>query len=157
MRKILLGIIGLAMFAMPVSAQTAEEIVAKYIKTIGGVEKIEAIKTLRRTGKYTGGGGFEAVVIQENKRPQMARQEFSMQGMTGVNAYDGKTGWKIEPWQGKKDAEPLGEVVEYSCRRDGRVGATVADENVGHRSNPILPRRRSCARQRAAPKTSRRR
>lgn len=109
MRKILPGIIGLALFAMPVSAQTADEIVAKYIKTIGGSEKIEAIKTLRRTGKFTGGGGFEAVVIQENKRPQMARQEFTIQGMTGVNAYDGKTGWKIEPWQGKKDAEPLGE------------------------------------------------
>ena len=109
MRKILLGIIGLALFAMPVSAQTAEEIIAKYIKTIGGAEKIEAIKTLRRTGKFTGGGGFEAVVIQENKRPEMARQEFTIQGMTGVNAYDGKTGWKIEPWQGKKDAEPLGE------------------------------------------------
>jgi hypothetical protein len=109
MRKIPLGIIGLALLAMPVSAQTAEEIVAKYIKTIGGAEKVEAIKTLRRTGKFTGGGGFEAVVIQENKRPQMARQEFTIQGMTGVNAYDGKTGWKIEPWQGKKDAEPLGE------------------------------------------------
>ena len=109
MRKILLGIIGLALLAMPVSAQTAEEIVAKYIKTIGGSEKIEAIKTLRRTGKFTGGGGFEAGIIQENKRPEMARQEFTIQGMTGVNAYDGKTGWKIEPWQGKKDAEPLGE------------------------------------------------
>jgi hypothetical protein len=109
MRKILPGIIGLALLAMPVSAQTAEEIIAKYIKTIGGSEKIEAIKTLRRTGKFTGGGGFEAVVIQENKRPEMTRQEFTIQGMTGVNAYDGKTGWKIEPWQGKKDAEPLGE------------------------------------------------
>jgi hypothetical protein len=109
MCKILPVIIGLALFAMPVSAQTSEEIVAKYIKTIGGAEKIEAIKTLRRTGKFTGGGGFEAVFIQENKRPQMARQEFTIQGMTGVNAYDGKTGWKIEPWQGKKDAEPLGE------------------------------------------------
>ena len=109
MRRILLGIIGLALFAMPVSAQTADEIIAKYIKTIGGVEKIEAIKTLRRTGKFTGGGGFEAVVVQENKRPQLARQEFSIQGMTGVTAYDGKTGWKIEPWQGKKDAEALGE------------------------------------------------
>jgi hypothetical protein len=109
MRGILLGIVGLALFAMPVSAQTAEEIVAKYIKTIGGSEKIEAIKTLRRTGKFTGGGGFEAVVIQENKRPEMARQEFTIQGMTGVTAYDGKTGWKIAPWQGKKDAEPLGE------------------------------------------------
>src|SRR5215475_14940633 len=109
MRKTLLGIIGLALFAIPVSAQTAEEIIAKYVKTIGGAEKIEAIKTLRRTGKFTGGGGFEAVVIQENKRPQMARQEFTIQGMTGVTAYDGKTGWKIEPWGGKKDAEALGE------------------------------------------------
>jgi len=118
MRRILLGILGLAVFAMPVSAQTADEIVAKYIKTIGGAEKLEAIKTLRRTGKFTGGGGFEAVVIQENKRPQMARQEFSMQGMTGVNAYDGKTGWKIEPWQGKKDSEPLGEEEMKQIQED---------------------------------------
>src|SRR6266511_2364413 len=100
MRKILLGIIGLTLFAIPVTAQTAEEIIAKYVKTIGGAEKIEAIKTLRRTGKFTGGGGFEAVVVQEKKRPEMARLEFLIQGMTG---------WKIEPWGGKKDAEALGE------------------------------------------------
>jgi len=118
MRKILPGIIGLALFAMPVSAQTADEIIAKYIKTIGGAEKIEAIKTLRRTGKFTGGGGFEAVVIQENKRPQMARQEFTIQGMTGVTAYDGKTGWKIEPWGGKKDPEALGEEEMKEIQED---------------------------------------
>jgi len=29
--------------------------------------------------------------------------------MTGINAYDGKDGWKIEPWQGKRDPEALGE------------------------------------------------
>ena len=102
MRKILPGIIGLALLAMPVSAQTAEEIVAKYIKTIGGSEKIEAIKTLRRTGKFTGGGGFEAVLVYEKKRPEMARMEFSIQGMTGITAYDGKTGWKIEPWGARR-------------------------------------------------------
>jgi hypothetical protein len=118
MRKILLGIIGLALFAIPVSAQTAEEIIAKYIKTIGGAEKIEAIRTLRRTGKFTGGGGFEAIVIQENKRPQMARQEFSIQGMIGVTAYDGKTGWKIEPWGGKKDPEALGEEEMKGIQED---------------------------------------
>jgi hypothetical protein len=50
MRGILLRIVGLALLAMPVSAQTADEIIAKYIKTIGGAEKIEVIKTLRRTG-----------------------------------------------------------------------------------------------------------
>jgi hypothetical protein len=109
MRRVLLVIIGLALLALPASAQTAEEIVAKYVKTIGGMDKIQNVKTLRRTGKFTGGGGFEAVVLEENKRPNMVRQEFSLQGLTGVNAYSGKTGWKIEPWQGKKDPEPLGE------------------------------------------------
>src|SRR5690349_1333389 len=99
MRKFLLASVGIALFAIPVSAQTADEIIAKYIKTIGGMEKIEAVKTLRRTGKSTSGGGFEAVIIEENKRPNLVRQEFVLQGMTGVNAYDGKTGWKIEPWQ----------------------------------------------------------
>jgi hypothetical protein len=118
MRRVLLGVVALALLATSVSAQSAEEIVGKYIKTIGGIEKIRAVKTLRRTGKFTGGGGFEAVVIQENKRGNMVRQEFSLQGMTGINAYDGKTGWKIEPWGGKKDPEALGEEEMKSIVED---------------------------------------
>lgn len=109
MRRVLLVIAGLALFAVPVSAQTVDEIIARYIKTIGGMEKIEAVKTLRRQGKYVGGGGLEAVILEENKRQGMVRQEFSLQGLTGINAYDGRSGWKVEPWQGKKDPEPLGE------------------------------------------------
>jgi hypothetical protein len=109
MRTTLLALAALALGAAPLPAQTADDIIAKYIKTIGGMDKIQAVTTLRRTGKFTGGGGFEAAVLQENKRPNKVRQEFSLQGMTGVNAYDGKTGWKIEPWQGKKDAEALSE------------------------------------------------
>jgi hypothetical protein len=109
MRRVLLAMAGLVLIAMPATAQTAEEIVAKYIKTVGGPEKIQAVKTLRRSGKFTGGGGFEAAILEENKRANMVRQEFSLQGLTAVNAYDGKSGWKIEPWQGKKDPEPLGE------------------------------------------------
>jgi outer membrane lipoprotein-sorting protein len=109
MRRLLLALAGLALFAAPASAQSAEEIVAKFIKTVGGMERIQSVKSLRRTGKYNGGGGFEAVIVEENKRPNLVRQEFSIQGMTGVTAYDGHSGWKIEPWNGKKDAEPLGE------------------------------------------------
>lgn len=109
MRRLLLAACGLLLLAPSAAAQTADEIVARYVKTVGGMEKIQAIRSLRRTGKFTGGGGFEARVVQENKRPNMVRQEFSLQGMTGVNAYDGASGWKIEPWQGKKDPEPLGE------------------------------------------------
>lgn len=91
------------------SAQSPDSIIARYIQTSGGMAKIQAIQTLRRTGKFTGGGGFEAVVVQENKRPNSVREEFSLQGMTGINAYDGRNGWKIEPWQGKRDPEALSE------------------------------------------------
>jgi len=107
MRRALMA--ALSLFAFPVFAQTADEIVSKYVTTIGGMAKIDAVKSLRRTGKFTGGGGFEARIVETKKRPNMIRQEFSLQGMTGVTAYDGKSGWKIVPWQGKKDPEPLGE------------------------------------------------
>src|SRR5881296_951758 len=109
MRKSLLTLAGLAVLAAPLPAQTADEIIAKYLTNVGGMDKIQAVTTLRRSGKIALGGGFEAQVVQESKRPNKVRQEFQFQGMTGVNAYDGKTGWKIEPWQGKKDPEALSE------------------------------------------------
>lgn len=90
-------------------SQTADEIVAKYIKTVGGLEKIEAVKSIRRTGKVIAGGGFEIPIVEENKRPNFVRQDIAIQGLVGTSAYDGKTGWKIQPWQGKKDAETMGE------------------------------------------------
>ena len=86
MRNTLLRLAGLTLFALPLSAQTADDIIAKYIKTVGGMDRIQAVTTLRRTGKFTGGGGFEAAVLQENKRPNKVREEFTMQGLIGVNA-----------------------------------------------------------------------
>ncbi|HSY50442.1 MAG TPA: hypothetical protein VLC46_16645, partial [Thermoanaerobaculia bacterium] len=109
MRRVLFGIGILFLVAANGFAQTADEIIAKYISTIGGMDHIAAVKSLKRTGKFTGGGGFEAQVLEENARPNRVRQEFAIQGMTAVNAYDGTTGWKIDPFEGKKDPEALSE------------------------------------------------
>lgn len=109
MRCALLVPAALVLSSFPLSAQSVDSLIGKYVQASGGMTKIQALQTLRRTGKFTGGGGFEAVVVQENKRPNSVRQEFSIQGMTGINAYDGHDGWKIEPWQGKRDPESLGE------------------------------------------------
>lgn len=90
-------------------SQTADELIAKNIEAKGGIEKIKAIKTVRMTGKFEGGGGFTATVGQENARPDLVRETLTLQGMTQVQAYDGKTGWQIQPFGGKKDPELLGE------------------------------------------------
>jgi hypothetical protein len=113
-----LSVAALPFTAVTVGAQTADEIIAHYVKTVGGMDRIQAVKTLRRTGKFTGGGGFEAVIVEESKRPTKVREEFSIQGMTGINAWDGKTGWKIDPFGGKKDAEALTEEEMKSILED---------------------------------------
>ncbi len=109
MRPLLCTLAALSLFATPLSAQTADDVIAKYIARVGGMETIQAVRSLRRTGKFMGGGGFEATIVQENKRPNLVREEFSLQGMTAINAYDGKLGWKIDPFGGKKDAEAMSE------------------------------------------------
>ena len=59
MRRVLFGI-GILFLAVNGFAQSADEIIARYIKTVGGMDRIAAVTSLKRTGKFTGGGGFEA-------------------------------------------------------------------------------------------------
>ena len=89
-------------------SQTAEELVAKNLQAKGGVDKIKAIKSVRMIGSFDA-SGFKATIGTENKRPDMVRETFSVQGMTQVQAYDGSTGWQISPFGGRRDPELLGE------------------------------------------------
>jgi hypothetical protein len=90
-------------------AQTADELVNKNIQAKGGIDKIKAIKSIRIIGQLKGGGGFTAATSQENQRPNLVRETFSLQGMTAITAYDGTTGWQIQPFGGHKDPEMMGE------------------------------------------------
>ncbi|HEV2717494.1 MAG TPA: hypothetical protein VGU64_19660, partial [Terriglobales bacterium] len=90
-------------------SQTADELVAKNIAAKGGIEKIKAIKTVRMTGKLDGAGGFTGLVGQQNARPNLVRETFTLQGMTQVQAYDGSLGWQIRPFGGRKDPQLMGE------------------------------------------------
>src|SRR5438128_2309640 len=101
MLELVLGLARVSLLAVALPSPAADDIIARYVQRIGGMDKIQAVATLRRTGKFTSAGGLEAVVVRENKRPSKVREEFSLQGMTGINAYDGVAGWKISPFQGK--------------------------------------------------------
>jgi outer membrane lipoprotein-sorting protein len=88
---------------------TADEVIAKNVEAEGGMDKLKSVNTLRMSGKMTVGPGMEAPIVLVKKRPDEVRMDFTIQGMTGTQAYDGKNGWALMPFQGKKDAEPLGE------------------------------------------------
>lgn len=103
-----LSVLGILCCAAVVSAQTAEELVAKNTAAKGGIAKIKAIKTVRMTGRMQQ-GDFSAIVGQEGKAPDRLRLTFTIQNMTQIQAYDGSVGWQISPFGGRKDPELLGE------------------------------------------------
>ncbi len=106
-RWLVLGLT-LACFGAYGFAQTADELVTKNIEAKGGLEKIKAIKTVRMTGTAVS-GGTPITIVDENMRPNLVRETLSVAGMTAIQAYDGSSGWQIQPFGGRKDPEFLGE------------------------------------------------
>jgi hypothetical protein len=106
-RLSLLALAACACLPLAAHAFTADELIARNIAARGGMGKLEALKSVRLTGSFKPGGGIEFGFAQTIKRSDMVRMEISVQGLTIVQAYDGKDGWKINPLQGRKDPERL--------------------------------------------------
>lgn len=109
MRHAVIVLLAVCCFSVAGRAQTADELINKNIEAKGGMEKMKALKSLRVEGRFDGGGGFTARVMQENQRPNLYRSAFTLQGMTQVEAYDGAAAWQIQPFGGHKDPEMVGE------------------------------------------------
>ena len=93
-------------FSLGAGGQTVDEVIAKNIQARGGAERLKSVRSLRTSSKLSQ-GSFRAEFRQENKRADKVREEIIIQGLTQVQAYDGKTGWQISPFNGRKDAELL--------------------------------------------------
>jgi outer membrane lipoprotein-sorting protein len=87
-------------------AQTLDQVVARYLAARGGIEKIRAVTTLRLSGRMTL-PGVEVPLVLELKRPNRMRTEFTVNGHTGVRAYDGQDAWTILPVPGLDEPQSL--------------------------------------------------
>ncbi|HEX5063619.1 MAG TPA: hypothetical protein VFV99_29780 [Kofleriaceae bacterium] len=103
----------------------------------GGAEKLRAINTLRLTGKATMGGGdfsLEAAWGSITTRSGKVRNEITLQGLTQVNAYDGKEGWSVRPFGGRRDAEKASEDQARSFAQDADLDGPLIDwRQKGHK------------------------
>jgi outer membrane lipoprotein-sorting protein len=114
-------------------AQTADEIIEKNIQARGGREKLKAVESVRMSGKMSMGQGMEAPFTLEMARPKKVRLEFTIQGMTGVQVYDGTTGWAVMPFMGKTDPEEVaGDDLKEMEDQADIDGALVDYKEKGH-------------------------
>ena len=109
LRKALATLATVIVLAAPAAAQdlTLDQILAKHYEAIGGLDNWKALQSMRATGHIELVPGTEAPFTVMVKRPHKARLEFTFQGMTGVQAFDGTTAWMIMPFTGKSDPEEM--------------------------------------------------
>jgi hypothetical protein len=95
-------------FAQGKSQPTVDELVAKTIEAKGGAAALRNLQTLRLNGKMlVQQGQIQLAYMQIKKRPDEVRSEASLQGMTQIEAYDGKEGWRVLPFFGRRDPERM--------------------------------------------------
>ena len=101
-------------------AQTVDEIVAKNLKAKGGVEKWKSISSVKMTGTFSA-QGMEGPMSLYAKRPNLSRQEITMNGRKLVQAFDGTTPWMILPDSGmaREMPEAQGQSVRNNADFDG--------------------------------------
>lgn len=106
-----------------VQAQTADEILAKYFQNTGGLAKWKTVKSLKMTGKAPTPQGEFPIVIY-SKAPNKSKMILNIQGKEIVaQAYDGETGWALNPFAGgtdpvKLDAEQTKELADEEIEDD---------------------------------------
>jgi hypothetical protein len=102
------GFATMLLAAADVKAMTADELIAKNIQARGGEAKIKAIQSLQRNGTLSVGGGATTMeTVERVKRNGGYRGEATLQGLTLIFAYDGKEGWQVQPFGGRKDPDKL--------------------------------------------------
>jgi len=110
MKKIILFCLGVALLTLPADAEMIlDEVIAAHFDALGGADKLKSVESARLSGTMSMGPGGEVPFLMVFARPQKARMEFTMQGMTGIQAYDGETAWMIMPFMGKTDPEVMTE------------------------------------------------
>lgn len=130
--------LGLAMplalgLATPATAQDVEEVLTNHYEAIGGLEAWKSLESVKFSGKMVMGMGMEAPFTMVALRPNKARMEFTIQGMTGIQATDGEIAWMIMPFMGATEAEEMPEEQAKAFKREADIDGPLIDyEESGH-------------------------
>jgi len=108
------------------SAQTADEIVAKYVAAIGGKDAIGKVKSvsIENTATMMGGENPSTTTIVDGVG---YKNETDFNGTKIVQCYTDKGGWSINPYAGAATATPMPDDVYNGGKSQIFVGGALYD------------------------------
>ncbi|MEO6191057.1 MAG: hypothetical protein ABIO44_12565 [Saprospiraceae bacterium] len=132
MKKIILSLLSIALFSAYSFGQTADEIIEKNTKAMGGIEKLKSINSVVMEGKVNA-QGMEIPIKMIIVKNIGSKVEFSVMGMNAWTIMRPDSGWMFMPFQGqtKPEAMPADAIKEGTDMLD-LEGELVNYKEKGH-------------------------
>jgi len=120
-------------------AQTADDIIGKYVDAIGGKDKLAQIKSIstEATLNVMGGDNPASTTVLVGKG---YRSEAEVNGSKIIQVYTDKGGWSINPFAGGDDAAPMPD-DQYQAGKDNIwVGGSLLNYKAAGYTAELLPK-----------------
>lgn len=106
MKKLFSLLLTFSFLGMGAQAQTADEIITKNIKAMGGVDKLKSIQSVVMEGKINA-QGMEIPISMSMVKNTAMRTDFSVMGMNAWMIMRKDSGWTFMPFQGQTKPEAV--------------------------------------------------
>ena len=138
-KKIYLLLIAATSLSFAAKAQTADDIIAKYVDALGGKEKLGQIKSVHveATLNVMGNDNPASTTLLVGKG---YRSEAEVNGSKIIQVYTDKGGWSINPFTGATDAVAMPD-DEYQSAKDGIwIGGSLLNYKANGYTAELLPK-----------------
>jgi hypothetical protein len=96
-------VMAMGLMVINASAQTADEIIGKYVKAMGGAEKLASLKTVKMEGTMST-QGIDVVITMTKKQMSGLRMDMDIMGTANFQLANTTKGWVFMPVM--QQAEP---------------------------------------------------
>ena len=134
-RTALLALVAFSLLAAaPATAEmTLDEILSNYYEALGGKDAWAKVENVRQTGSMSM-MGMEAPFTVVLAEPNKTKVEFEIQGMKGIQSFDGDSGWQLMPFMGSTEPEEMpDEMVKMMSASAGVAGPLFDYEAKGNK------------------------
>ena len=120
-------------------AQTADDIIGKYVDAIGGKDKLGQIKSIysEATVSVMGSDNPASTTLLVGKG---YRSEAEIQGSKIIQVYTDKGGWSVNPFAGSTDAAPMPDEQYQAGKDDIWVGGALVNYKANGYTAELLPK-----------------
>jgi outer membrane lipoprotein-sorting protein len=128
----------LPLLCLTAQEPTLDQIIQKNLDALGGAAALKAVQSVTIQARMQmQGGALEAPMTMTLKRPNLVRNEVTVQGQTIVMAYDGSKAWMINPMMGSTEPREMpasmASQVTQGTDVESVVGSLAGFRSAGHK------------------------